>query len=63
MFEFQDQLIFPVHAVAPAGPLPPGAERLSLITPDGQNLAGIHISADAPAKGTTLTPQAAPIAA
>ena len=26
-----------------AGPLPPGAERLSLITPDGDTLAGLHV--------------------
>jgi uncharacterized protein len=43
MFEFQTQLIFPTHAVAPAGPLPLGAERLSLKTADGNTLQGIHI--------------------
>lgn len=48
MFEFQDSLIFPVHAVARAGPLPAGAERLSLKTPDGHQLAGVHIPADQP---------------
>ena len=48
MLEFQTSLIFPVHAVAPAGPLPAGAERLSVATPDGQRLAGVHIPADAP---------------
>ena len=48
MFEFQSHLIFPTHAVAAAGPLPPGAERLSVITQDGNRLAGIHIPADAP---------------
>ena len=46
MFEFQSHLIFPTHAVPPAGPWPPGAERLSLETPDGKELAGIHIPAD-----------------
>jgi hypothetical protein len=54
MPEFQASLIFPVHAVAPAGPLPPGAERLSLETPDGHRLAGIHIPADAPTKEKPL---------
>jgi len=54
MFEFQSHLIFPVHAVAPAGPLPPGAERLSLRTPDGETLQGIHIPADAPDRSRTL---------
>jgi len=46
MFEFQSQLIFPTHAVAPAGPLPPRAERLSLRATDGIRLAGIHIPPD-----------------
>ena len=50
MPEFQASLIFPVHAVAPAGPLPPGAELLSLKTLEGHRLAGVYIPADAPAK-------------
>ena len=39
MFEFQSHLIFPVHAVPRAGPLPPGAERLSVRTTDGDTIA------------------------
>jgi pimeloyl-ACP methyl ester carboxylesterase len=54
MFEFQSQLIFPIHSVPRAGPLPPGAERLSVETPDGQSLAGVHIPSDHPAKERTL---------
>jgi len=54
MFEFQSHLIFPTHAVAPAGPLPRGAELLSLSTADGDRLAGIHIPADAPSRVRTL---------
>jgi pimeloyl-ACP methyl ester carboxylesterase len=54
MFEFQSQLIFPTHAVPPAGPVPAGADLLSLDTPDGRKLAGIHIPAAAPAKRKTL---------
>ncbi|MFL6720755.1 MAG: alpha/beta hydrolase [Sphingomonas sp.] len=54
MFEFQSHLIFPVHAVAPAGPLPPGAERLTVQTPDGKILHGIHIPADEPDPSRTL---------
>jgi pimeloyl-ACP methyl ester carboxylesterase len=46
MFEFQASLIFPTHSVPSAGPLPRGAEELSLETPDGHTLAGIHIPAD-----------------
>src|SRR6185437_9810081 len=39
---------FPTHAVPRAGPLPPGAERLSLETPDGASLAGILMPPDDP---------------
>ena len=46
MFEFQDHLIFPVHAVPAAGPLPPSAERLLLRTADGETLEGISIPPD-----------------
>ena len=54
MLEFQSHLIFPVHAVPPAGPLPPGAERLLVETKDGNKLAGIHIPAATPAKEKLL---------
>ena len=54
MFEFQSHLIFPVHAVPSAGPLPRGAELLSVPTPDGKMLKGIHIPADGPNKSRTL---------
>src|SRR4051812_41307628 len=54
MFEFQSQLIFPVHAVPAAGPLPGGAKRLTLKTADGHQLGGIHIPADAQAPDRTL---------
>jgi pimeloyl-ACP methyl ester carboxylesterase len=54
MFEFQSHLIFPVHAVAPAGPLPAGAERLGVHTPDGETLQGIHIPPDTPDPSRTL---------
>jgi pimeloyl-ACP methyl ester carboxylesterase len=46
MFDFQTNLIFPTHAVASAGPLPRGSKELSLPTPDGARLAGIHIPPD-----------------
>ena len=39
----QDDFIFPVHAVGPAPPLAPGAERLQVSTADGQTLHGVHI--------------------
>ncbi len=43
MIELQTQLIFPTHAVAPAGPLPEGSERLEIRTTDGEILRGVHI--------------------
>ena len=54
MFDLQSQFIFPTHAVSPPGPWPPGAERLSLTTPDGKELAGIRIPPDEPRKQRTL---------
>lgn len=41
--EFQTQLIFPVHAVPAAGPLPPGSERLQITSAAGQTLHGVHV--------------------
>jgi len=46
MIEFQSHLIFPVHAVPAAGPLPPRASTLSLQTPDGKTLKGVSIPPD-----------------
>jgi pimeloyl-ACP methyl ester carboxylesterase len=54
MFEFQSHLIFPVYAVPVAGPLPPMAERLSVQTPDGATLQGIHIPPEARDASRTL---------
>lgn len=54
MLEFQSHFIFPVHAVPRAGPLPPGAERLSVATPDGHKLEGVHISPAEPDGSRTL---------
>ena len=54
MLDFQSHLIFPTHAVADPGPLPHGAERLSVRTPDGKQLAGIHIPPDKASAAPTL---------
>jgi hypothetical protein len=55
MFEFQAQAIFPVHAVAPPGPLPRGAERATIAAAEGNQLHGVHIPpAGAPPKERTL---------
>ena len=43
MFDFQTQIMFPTHAVAPPGPLPRGTERHSIETADGDTLHGVHI--------------------
>ena len=43
MFDFAGQAIFPTHAVASAGPLPAGADRLQLTTEDGKQLHGVHV--------------------
>ena len=39
----QDEIIFPTHMVGPPAPLPPGAERLQVKTPDGETLHGVHV--------------------
>jgi dienelactone hydrolase len=51
-FAFQARLLFPAGAVGGSGPLPPGAERLVLHTPDGNRLHGVHIP---PAKARSAT--------
>jgi pimeloyl-ACP methyl ester carboxylesterase len=48
MFGFQTQLIFPTQAVPVAGSLPPGAETLTVQTPGGDTLHGVHLPPDAP---------------
>jgi pimeloyl-ACP methyl ester carboxylesterase len=45
MFDFQTQIMFPTHAVAPPGPLPPGSERHEIEISDGDVLHGVHIPA------------------
>jgi len=47
----QDEIIFPIHSVAASGPIPRGAERLQIKTPEGDTLHGVHISPTAPASG------------
>ena len=39
----QSRLLFPTWLVGAAGPLPPGAERLTLDTSDGTRLEGVHL--------------------
>jgi len=42
MFNLQAQMLFPTHAVPGAGPLPPGAERVS-IKSGKETLWGVHV--------------------
>lgn len=51
MFDFQADVIFPVHAVGEPGPLPRGAERLTLQTQDGHTLHGVLIPPARAARG------------
>lgn len=48
MFEFQAQMLFPTHAVAPPGPLPSGAQRVNIESAGGDQLHGVHIGPAAP---------------
>lgn len=50
MFEFQTQIMFPTHAVGPPGPLPEGAQRVTMDAAGGNKLHGVHI---APATGSS----------
>ena len=54
MFEFQSHLIFPVHAVPGAGPLPQGAERLSVTTADHEVVKGVYMPSEAPNSNPVL---------
>lgn len=44
----QSQVVFPTHAVGPAGPLLSGAERLTVTTKSGDKLHGVHIPPNKP---------------
>lgn len=46
----QEQMLFPTHAVPPAGPLPPNGEMIEVKTEDGETLHGVHLK---PAAGST----------
>jgi len=54
VFAFQARLLFPASAVGGAGPLPSGAERLSLDTSGGDRLHGVRIRPAAPPSGTLI---------
>jgi hypothetical protein len=55
LFTLQTRMVFPAGAAAAGAiPLPPGAERLSLDTPDGHRLHGSRIAPAAAAPGAPL---------
>lgn len=51
---FQERILFPSYVVPAAGPLPPGASRLSLDAGEGVRLEGLHIPAAAPRPNAAL---------
>src|SRR5579883_1998285 len=54
MFDFQSDIIFPVHAVPEPGPLPRNAEAISASTQDGASLKGVLIRSGQPQREPTL---------
>jgi hypothetical protein len=50
----QTDMLFPIHAVPPAGPLQAGAERRQVRTPDGETLHGVHLPPAAAGGAGTL---------
>ena len=54
IFAFQARLLFPAGAVGAAGPLPAGAERLSLDAAGGDRLHGVHVPPSKPASETLI---------
>jgi Predicted hydrolases or acyltransferases (alpha/beta hydrolase superfamily) len=50
--EIQSQMLFPIHAVGPAGPLPSEAEAVCTLSENGDQLHGVHIPGSA--KGTLI---------
>ena len=54
MFDFQTQIMFPTHVVAPPGPLPRGTERHTIETADGDTLHGVHIPGSATRNRTLI---------
>ncbi|WP_129792914.1 alpha/beta hydrolase [Sphingosinicella sp. CPCC 101087] len=53
-FVNQERLLFPAFLVVPAQAPPPGAQRLTVETPDGIRLEGLHIPPEGGGSGPTL---------
>jgi len=54
VFAFQGRLLFPAGSVGGAGPLPAGAQHLTLETADGDRLYGVHLPPARPSSGTLI---------
>ena len=54
MIPSQADMLFPAHAVPPPGPLPASALAVSVATPDGERLQGVHIPPRAGRMSRTL---------
>jgi len=54
MFDFQTHFIFPTHAVPRAGPMPHGAEEITVPSGDGNTLKGVLVPPDEPQSVRTL---------
>jgi pimeloyl-ACP methyl ester carboxylesterase len=54
MIPSQADMLFPAHAVSPPGPLPASASPVSVDTPDGERLEGVHIPPRGGRKSRTL---------
>lgn len=54
MIDVASHWIFPVHAVARAGPLPTAAELVEVKSKSGETLVGIHFAPDSPGTDRTL---------
>ena len=54
MYFAQTSLLFPASQVAPAGPPPPGSERLELAAPSGERLVGLHVPPSEPGESLLI---------
>jgi pimeloyl-ACP methyl ester carboxylesterase len=54
VFAFQGRLLFPAGSVGGAAPLPPGAERLTVESAEGNRLYGVHLPPAAKPSGTLI---------
>ena len=52
--QIQTQMLFPIHAVGPPGPLPAGAEQVTAQSAQGTELHGVHVPPGAEGEGTLV---------